>query len=73
MSNKLAQRYHEIETEFEVVQGMATEKIDAEALQKRLAELEAKQNDLRKTLRHLVALSKLRDEAWRTLAYGSDS
>ena len=73
MSNKLVQRYHEIEAEFETVQGMVTEKTDMKAFQERLAELEAKQSDLRKTLLHLIALSKLRDDAWHTLAYGSGS
>lgn len=71
--NKLVQRYNEIETEFETIQSLARQKIDMTALQARVAELETKQEDLKKTLLHFIALSKLKDEAWRTLSYGVSS
>jgi hypothetical protein len=52
---------------------VAAETTGEEAVQARIAELERKQAELKKTLLHLIALSKLRDEAWRTLAYGTVS
>jgi hypothetical protein len=73
MSNKLVARYDEIEAEFEGLQQMVTRKAGLEIIRERLIEVEAKQADLKKTVLHLIALSKLRDEAWRTLSYGMDA
>ena len=70
MSNKLVQCYYEIEADLQLVQEMATENVALEVIQGRLADLTAKQADLKKTLLHLIALSKLRDEAWQALSYG---
>jgi hypothetical protein len=70
MNNKLVQRYYEIEAELQLVQEMATENVAVEVIQGRLADLAAKQADLKKSLLHLIALSKLRDEAWQALSYG---
>jgi hypothetical protein len=73
MDNKLIQRYNEIELEFEALRKMVRQNVDLMLVQEQVAELEAKQADLKKTLLHLIALSKLRDEAWRTLSYGVSS
>ena len=73
MRNKLVERYNEIEAEFEDIQTMLTGQPEVDRLQAQLVELEAKQADLKKTLQHLIALSKIRDEAWRALSYGSQS
>jgi hypothetical protein len=73
MSNKLMARYDEIEAGFESVQQMMTRKAGLEVIRERLIEVEAKQAELKKTVLHLIALSKLRDEAWRTLSYGMDA
>lgn len=70
MSNKLTQRFFEIETEVAAVQAMMTGNAAVEAIQERVVGLEAKQYELKKTLLHLIALSKLRDEAWEALSYG---
>lgn len=70
MSNKLIQRYYEIETDFQAVQALATGQVAVEVIRERLAELEEKQADLKKTVLHLIALSKIRDEAWRALSHG---
>jgi len=70
MDNKLIQRYNEIELEFEALRKTARQNVDPALIREQIAELEAKQADLKKTLLHLIALSKLRDEAWRTLSYG---
>lgn len=73
MSNKLAQRYEEIEAGMGQLRQVAAEATEGEAIQVRIAELETKQAELKKTLLHLIALSRLRDEAWNTLAYGTVS
>ena len=73
MRNKLVERYNEIETEFEAIRTTLTGQPEGELLQTRLVELEAKQAELKKTLMHLIALSKLRDEAWQALSFGSNS
>jgi hypothetical protein len=73
MSNKLAQRYAEIEATLGQLRQVAAATAEGEAIQARIVELETKQAELKKTLLHLIALSKLRDEAWRTLAYGTVS
>jgi hypothetical protein len=73
MRNKLVERYNEIEAEFEDMQTMLTGQPEIDHLQARLTELEAKQAELKITLQHLIALSKIRDEAWRALSYGSQS
>jgi hypothetical protein len=73
MRNKLVERYNEIESEFEDMRTMLTGQPEVDRFQARLAELEAKQAELKKTLQHLIALSKIRDEAWRALSYGSPS
>ena len=73
MRDKLVERYNEIDAEFEGIQRMMTEQAEVELIQARLVELEAKQTDLKKTLLRLIALSKLRDEAWRALSFGSSS
>ncbi len=73
MRNKLVERYNEIEAEFEDIQTGLTGQPEVDLLQARLVELEAKQIDLKKTLMHLIALSKLRDEAWLALSHGARS
>ncbi|MCL4302186.1 MAG: hypothetical protein KJ077_41245 [Anaerolineae bacterium] len=73
MSNKLIQRFYEIETEVNLVQAMIADNTALEVVQERVTALEAKQNDLKETVLHLIALAKLRDEAWQTLAYGMDA
>jgi len=55
------------------MQTMLTGQPEVDRFQARLVELEAKQADLKKTLQHLIALSKIRDEAWRALSYGPRS
>ena len=72
MANKLVERYNEISTEMDQVRQMLTEEKADETVHARMADLEAKQADLKKTLQHLIALSKIRDEAWQTLSYGAD-
>ena len=73
MANKLVDRYNEIDTELDQVRQVLTAQIADEAVRARMADLEAKQADLKKTLQHLIALSKIRDEAWRALSYGSNA
>lgn len=53
-----------------VVQEMITANATVEAIQARITALEAKQIELKKTVLHLMALSKLRDKTWQTLSYG---
>jgi len=67
--NKLEEHYHEIDTEIKAVKKMIDEQVDGDMIQTRLVEIEARQSDLDKTLRHLIALSHLRDEAHRALSY----
>lgn len=69
MRNKLEERYHEIGTEVKAVKKMIDENVDGDIIQTRMVEIEARQSDLDKTLRHLIALSHLRDEAHRALSY----
>ncbi|GIK38378.1 MAG: hypothetical protein BroJett011_22110 [Chloroflexota bacterium] len=73
MSNKLTQRFYEIEADITAVQQMIADKTTVEVIQERIIQLKAKQSDLTKTTLHLIALSKLRDEAWKALAYGMDA
>ena len=73
MRNKLVERYNEIEAEFEDIQTMLTGQPEVDRFQTRLVELEVKQAKLQKTLQHLIALSKVRDEAWRALSHGARS
>ncbi|MCK6624064.1 MAG: hypothetical protein L6R45_02690 [Anaerolineae bacterium] len=70
MSNKLIQRFYEIEAEVAVIQETGATNATVEAIQARITALETKQMELKKTMLHLIALSKLRDEAWQTLSYG---
>jgi len=70
MSNKLTQRFYEIEAEVTVVQEMIAANVTVEAIEARIAALEAKQIELKNTVLHLIALAKLRDEAWQALSYG---
>jgi len=70
MSNKLSQRFYEIEAELEVVQAMVAANATVEAIQTRITALEAKQIELKKTVLYLAALAKLRDEAWQALSHG---
>ncbi len=67
MSNKLVDRYHQIESDMVAIGGIMPDGV--EALQVKMAELEARQVELKETLQHLIALSHLRDNAWRTLSY----
>ncbi len=71
MANKLVERYNDIDTELDQVRQVLTTQIVDETVRSRMADLEAKQADLKRTLQHLIALSKIRDEAWRALSYGS--
>lgn len=71
--NKLVQRYNEIETELEAIVSIAGQTTDISALQERITDLEAKQAELKKTLQHLIALTSIKDEAWRALSYGVSS
>ena len=70
MANKLVERYYEIDAELAQVRQALMAQAD-ETVYARMADLEAKQADLKKTLQHLIALSKIRDEAWRALSDGS--
>jgi hypothetical protein len=72
MANKLVERYSEIDTELDEVRQVLTTQITDEAVRARMADLKAKQADLKKTLQHLIALSKIRDEAWQALSYGAN-
>jgi predicted nuclease with TOPRIM domain len=67
--NKLEERYHEIDAEVKAIKTMINEQADVEIVQARIVEIEARQSDLDKTLRHLIALAHLRDEAHRALSY----
>jgi hypothetical protein len=71
MANKLVERYNDIDTELDQVRQTLTAQILDETVRARMADLEAKQTDLKKTLQHLIALSKIRDEALQALSYGS--
>lgn len=71
MANKLVERFNGIEVELDQVRQLLTQQIADEAMRERIVELETKQVDLKVTLQHLIALSKIRDEAWRTLSYGT--
>jgi hypothetical protein len=71
MANKLVERYNDIDTELDQVRQTLTAQIVDETVRARMVDLEAKQADLKKTLQHLIALSKIRDEAWQALSYGS--
>jgi hypothetical protein len=73
MANKLVDRYNEIDIELDQVRQVLTAQIADEAVRARMANLEVKQADLKKTLQHLIALSKIRDEAWRVLSYGANT
>ena len=74
MSNKLIERCHEIEADFQLLQEMAAKNnIPLEVIRERTADLAAKQADLKKTVLHLIALFKIRDEALQALAYGQDA
>jgi hypothetical protein len=68
MANKLVERFNDIEVELDQMRQVLTRQIADETVRERIVELEAKQADLKKTLQHLIALSKLRDEAWQALA-----
>ena len=62
--NKLVENYNEIEAGVRAVHRMVVNTADAEIIEQRMDQLEAKQADLKQTLQHLIALSKIRDEAW---------
>lgn len=69
MANKLVQRYNHISQEIKRIQVLATTgQADASAFKHRLAQLQAEQADLKNVL-HLMAISHIRDEAWRALAH----
>jgi hypothetical protein len=68
MANKLADRYSEVQMEFEAIQEMVAERAEDELIQEKMTQLEAKQADLKETLLRLIALSKLRDQAWLALS-----
>jgi len=51
---------------------MLTTQIVDETVRARIANLETKQVELKKTLQHLIALSKIRDEARLVVSYGSN-
>ena len=72
MADKLVERYSEIDTELDQVRQMLTAQIGDETVHARIANLETKQVELKKTLQHLIALSKIRDEARLALSYGSN-
>ena len=69
MRNKLEERYQEIDAEVKAVKKMVDEQTDVNLIRTRIIEIETRQSDLDKTLRHLISLSHLRDEAHRALAY----
>ena len=71
MANKLVERYNDIDGELAQVRQLLAPQIVDETVQAQIANLEAKQADLKKTLQHLIALSKIRDEAWLALSHGS--
>ena len=73
MSNKLVQTYNEIDAELEDIRKMLVKKADAAVIQERIAEVTIKQTKLKETVLYLIALSQLRDDAWRTLSYGQAS
>lgn len=68
MANKLVERFNDIEVELDQFRQELPRQIADEAMQARFVELEARQVELKKTLQQLIALSKLRDEAWQALA-----
>jgi hypothetical protein len=68
--NKLVENYNEIEAGVSAVHRMVVNTADAEIIEQRMDQLEAKQADLKQTLQHLIALSKIRDEAWKALSHG---
>lgn len=67
-NDKLIQRYNKIQSEIESVDQDITTGADLAGIQAKVAELAAKQDDLKKTLLHLIALAELRNEVWRTLS-----
>lgn len=69
MRNILEEQYQEIDIDIKVVKIMIEERADIDIIQTRIVEIEARQSDLDKTLRHLIALDHLRDEAYRALSY----
>ena len=71
MTNKLVERFNNIDTELDQVRQVLTTEMTDETVRTQMANVEAKQAELKKTLQHLIALSKIRDEAWRALSYGS--
>jgi len=71
MANKLVERYNDIDSELAQVRQVLAAPVIDQTVQARMTDLEAKQADLKKTLQHLIALSKIRDEAWQALSYGS--
>lgn len=69
MANKLVQRYNHISQEIRRIQVLAAAgQAGAGAFKYRLAQLEAEQANLKNVL-HLMAISHIRDEAWRALAH----
>jgi hypothetical protein len=73
MANKLAERYSDIDAELDQVrQALAAQSVD-NTVRARMADLEVKQAELKKTLQHLIALSKIRDEARLALSHGSNA
>lgn len=62
MTIKLEKRYSEIQTEYEALQELVTGQADNTDIQERVAQLEAKQADLKKTLLHVIVLCKRREE-----------
>lgn len=69
MRNKLVERYQQIEEEFSTVQDLIANRADVAVIQEQIADLETKQTDLKKTVMHLTALSKLREEALLALSH----
>lgn len=69
MANKLVERYQQLETELAAVRAAAP--AHQPQLEARLSELKIRQQELKTTLLHLIALSSLRDEAVKALSYGA--
>ena len=72
MGNKLVERYAEIDARLEDIRE-TSQRADVDAIHERMAELEARQLDLKQTLMRLIALSKIRDEAWLALSHSTTS
>ena len=68
MTIKLEERYHEIQGELAAMRALVADQADNEVIQEKMTELEAKQDDLKKTLLHVNVLSKRREKLQAFLA-----